>query len=125
MTKNCVAKRLKVNGIVQGVGFRPFIFQLAEQYGLKGEVANTSSGVAIQIEGSAGQVASFEADISAKSPLPSTTTMRSTGWPVLPIIFSSTIAKFICAVMTPLYETWPGPDDSCDVQGALCPFRFF
>ena len=68
MTKNCVAKRLKVNGIVQGVGFRPFIFQLAEQYGLKGEVANTSSGVAIQIEGSAGQVASFEADISAKSP---------------------------------------------------------
>jgi len=68
MTKNCVAKRLKVNGIVQGVGFRPFIFQLAEQYGLKGEVANISSGVAIQIEGSAGQVASFEADISAKSP---------------------------------------------------------
>ncbi len=68
MTENGVAKRLKVNGIVQGVGFRPFIFQLAEKYGLKGDVANTSSGVSIHIEGPAGKVASFEADLSAKSP---------------------------------------------------------
>ena len=50
-----VAKRLKVNGIVQGVGFRPFVFQLAAQYGLKGEVANTSSGVSIHIEGLPGE----------------------------------------------------------------------
>jgi hydrogenase maturation protein HypF len=68
MTDNRVAKRLKVNGIVQGVGFRPFIFQLAGQYGLKGEVANTSSGVSIHIEGLAEQIASFESDLSAKSP---------------------------------------------------------
>ena len=68
MTKNCVAKRLKVNGIVQGVGFRPFIFQLAQQYGLKGEVANTSSGVSIHIEGLAAQLASFESDLAVKSP---------------------------------------------------------
>ena len=68
MTENCVAKRLKVNGIVQGVGFRPFIFQLAENYGLKGEVANTSSGVSIHIEGPARQIASFEKDLSEKSP---------------------------------------------------------
>ena len=68
MTENCVAKRLKVNGIVQGVGFRPFIFQLAEHYGLKGEVANTSAGVSIHIEGLAEQIASFETDLSLKSP---------------------------------------------------------
>ena len=68
MTENWVAKRVKVNGVVQGVGFRPFIFQLAEQYGLKGEVANTSSGVTIQIEGLAEQVAAFERDLSTKSP---------------------------------------------------------
>ena len=68
MTDNFIAKRLKINGVVQGVGFRPFIFQLSEQYGLKGEVANTSSGVSIHIEGLAAQVASFEADLSAKSP---------------------------------------------------------
>jgi hydrogenase maturation protein HypF len=68
MTENWIAKRVKVNGVVQGVGFRPFIFQLAEQYGLKGEVANTSSGVTIQIEGLAEQVAAFERDLSTKSP---------------------------------------------------------
>ena len=68
MTDNCVAKHLKVNGIVQGVGFRPFIFQLAEQYDLKGEVANSSSGVTIHIEGLAEKIASFETDLSAKSP---------------------------------------------------------
>jgi hydrogenase maturation protein HypF len=63
-----VAKRLKVNGIVQGVGFRPFVFQLASQYGLKGEVANTSSGVSIHIEGPPEHIASFEKDLSEKSP---------------------------------------------------------
>ena len=68
MTANLVAKRLKVNGIVQGVGFRPFIFQLAEKYGLKGKVANTSSGVSIHVEGPAQRVASFESDLADKSP---------------------------------------------------------
>ena len=68
MTEICVAKRLKVNGIVQGVGFRPFVFQLADQYGLKGEVANTSSGVSIHIEGPPEHIASFEKDLSEKSP---------------------------------------------------------
>jgi hydrogenase maturation protein HypF len=68
MTENWVAKRVKVNGVVQGVGFRPFIFQLAEQYGLRGEVANTSSGVTIQIEGLAEHVAAFERDLSTKRP---------------------------------------------------------
>jgi hydrogenase maturation protein HypF len=68
VAKRCVAKRLKVNGIVQGVGFRPFVFQLADQYGLKGEVANTSSGVSIHIEGPPEHIASFEKDLSEKSP---------------------------------------------------------
>ncbi len=68
MTNNYVAKRLNVNGIVQGVGFRPFVFQLAQRYDLKGEVANTSSGVSIHIEGAPDRLASFEADLAAKSP---------------------------------------------------------
>jgi len=68
MTDHCVARRLKVNGIVQGVGFRPFVFQLAEKFNLKGEVANTSSGVAIHIEGSPEKVAAFEKELSEKSP---------------------------------------------------------
>ena len=68
MTDNFVAKWLKVNGIVQGVGFRPFVFQLAQKYGLKGEVANTSAGVSIHVEGLAGQIASFEADLATQAP---------------------------------------------------------
>jgi len=59
---------LKVNGIVQGVGFRPFVFQLAEKFSLNGEVSNTSSGVSIHIEGSPQNVAGFEKDLAEKSP---------------------------------------------------------
>jgi len=44
-------KRIFVTGIVQGVGFRPFVFGLATRYGLKGWVFNTSSGVEIEVEG--------------------------------------------------------------------------
>jgi hydrogenase maturation protein HypF len=68
MTDNFVAKRLQVNGIVQGVGFRPFVFQLAQKYGLNGEVANTSAGVSIHVEGLAGKIASFESDLAAQAP---------------------------------------------------------
>ncbi len=68
MTNSRVAKRLNVNGIVQGVGFRPFVFQLAEKYSLTGEVANTSSGVSIHIEGSPDNVAAFEKDLAEKNP---------------------------------------------------------
>ena len=45
MTDATSAKRLKINGIVQGVGFRPFIYKLANHLDLKGEVANTAAGV--------------------------------------------------------------------------------
>ncbi len=42
---------IKVSGTVQGVGFRPFVYGLATELGLKGFVANTSRGVTIDIEG--------------------------------------------------------------------------
>jgi hydrogenase maturation protein HypF len=68
MDKHHVAGRIEVNGIVQGVGFRPFIYNLALRHGLKGEVSNTSAGVAIVVEGSASHVDAFAADISAAPP---------------------------------------------------------
>lgn len=62
------ARRLEVNGIVQGVGFRPFVFQLAARCGLKGEVANTSAGVSIHIEGTLEAIRRFERELSQSPP---------------------------------------------------------
>ncbi|MFO7884342.1 MAG: carbamoyltransferase HypF [Desulfobacteraceae bacterium] len=45
------ARKLTISGVVQGVGFRPFLYQMAAQYGLKGEVVNTSKGVTLFVEG--------------------------------------------------------------------------
>ncbi len=62
------SKKLYINGIVQGVGFRPFVFQLAARYGLAGEVANTSSGVRIHVEGTVDNIAAFCREIAAAPP---------------------------------------------------------
>jgi hydrogenase maturation protein HypF len=43
--------KLAVRGAVQGVGFRPFIFRLASELGLRGWVNNSSQGVFIEVEG--------------------------------------------------------------------------
>ena len=43
--------QISVKGIVQGVGFRPYIYKLAASLCLKGFVTNTSDGVSIDVEG--------------------------------------------------------------------------
>ena len=53
-------RRIEIQGVVQGVGFRPFVHQLAARLGLAGHVFNSSAGVSIEIEGAAADVASFE-----------------------------------------------------------------
>lgn len=59
---------IKVRGIVQGVGFRPYIHQLATEYALKGWVRNQSDGVEMEIAGSAGAVQDFLRDFPVKAP---------------------------------------------------------
>ena len=44
-------REVTVRGIVQGVGFRPFVYALARGHGLSGEVRNDAEGVRIEIEG--------------------------------------------------------------------------
>ena len=68
MTAATSAKRLEINGIVQGVGFRPFIYQLANRYGLKGEVANTATGVALILEGPPDRIRQFTDDLPHRKP---------------------------------------------------------
>lgn len=43
-------RRLKIQGIVQGVGFRPFVYRLAHELNLSGWVENTAQGVMIEVE---------------------------------------------------------------------------
>ena len=51
--------RIHITGIVQGVGFRPFVYNLAEELGLSGWVRNTSAGVDIQVDGDEASLADF------------------------------------------------------------------
>jgi len=60
--------RVIVRGIVQGVGFRPFIYRLAHHYGLPGWVLNSTDGVVIEVEGAAARLEEFVADITIRAP---------------------------------------------------------
>jgi len=51
--------RISVRGVVQGVGFRPFVYRLAREHGLRGWVRNTSGSVEIEAEGDADEVRAF------------------------------------------------------------------
>ncbi|HHL39492.1 MAG TPA: carbamoyltransferase HypF [Deltaproteobacteria bacterium] len=51
--------RLVIKGIVQGVGFRPFVYGLAARHGLGGFVRNDGRGVTVEVEGAAGEVEAF------------------------------------------------------------------
>jgi hydrogenase maturation protein HypF len=62
------AARTRIKGIVQGVGFRPFIYNLARANGLKGFVSNTSEGVYIEVEGACHSVEVFHRSISEEKP---------------------------------------------------------
>ena len=46
-----IRRQIRVRGIVQGVGFRPFVYKLARELGLAGYVFNSSAGVTVEIEG--------------------------------------------------------------------------
>ena len=62
------AYSIKVRGVVQGVGFRPFVYRLARANGLKGWVLNAEEGVEIHLEGEQGTLQSFLAEMKARPP---------------------------------------------------------
>ncbi len=63
-----IASIIHINGIVQGVGFRPFVWQVAGQHGICGTVANTSEGVRIHAQGSPENMENFCRDLRERKP---------------------------------------------------------
>ncbi|MFJ6569631.1 carbamoyltransferase HypF [Streptomyces sp. NPDC091292] len=61
-------RHVTVRGVVQGVGFRPFVYTLAEEFGLTGWVTNNAQGVEAEVEGPARAVAEFCARIGTRAP---------------------------------------------------------
>ncbi|MCX6012540.1 MAG: carbamoyltransferase HypF [Chloroflexi bacterium] len=60
--------KISIHGVVQGVGFRPFVFQLASRFGLNGWVCNTSSDVKIEVEGDEESIKDFIKALGKEDP---------------------------------------------------------
>ena len=61
-------RKLKVTGLVQGVGFRPFVYRLARSHNLSGWVRNTSRGVEIEVEGPTASLDLFACQLRKEAP---------------------------------------------------------
>lgn len=60
--------QILVRGIVQGVGFRPFVFSLAQRQSLRGRVYNNTTGVVIDVEGDSYLIEQFIGEIKSNPP---------------------------------------------------------
>lgn len=61
-------RKFEISGIVQGVGFRPFVYNLAREYALTGSVFNHSAGVTIEAEGDSESLDRFALDLVERRP---------------------------------------------------------
>jgi len=61
-------RRLRVTGVVQGVGFRPFVHLIARRHALAGFVLNDGHGVVVEIEGERAALDDFERALTAEAP---------------------------------------------------------
>lgn len=63
-----VRQRVTVTGVVQGVGFRPFVHRIATELGLAGFVGNDSGAVFLEVQGQSASVAEFGRRLRAEAP---------------------------------------------------------
>jgi hydrogenase maturation protein HypF len=63
------ACKISITGTVQGVGFRPFVFKTATEFGIRGWIINTNEGVIIHAEGSQKSLGSFLRKVKRQSPV--------------------------------------------------------
>lgn len=62
------ARRIRLAGLVQGVGFRPFVYRLAAEHRLAGWVQNQVGEVVIEVEGTAKAIDTFVDDLLTRAP---------------------------------------------------------
>ncbi|MBW2348679.1 MAG: carbamoyltransferase HypF [Deltaproteobacteria bacterium] len=96
-----------IQGIVQGVGFRPFIYQLARRYGLSGYVTNTPYGVDLEVEGNEADLERFFRTV--QSDPPPLAHIASVAWEPMPLGRSETF-RIIESVQGPERNTLISPD---------------
>ncbi len=63
-----VGQAIHITGVVQGVGFRPFVYGLAQRHGLTGWVRNSSAGVDIAVDGNAAALSAFAHELQTTLP---------------------------------------------------------
>jgi hydrogenase maturation protein HypF len=61
-------KRIQIQGVVQGVGFRPFVYRIAQRFDIRGYILNSSGGVVIEAEAAGPALEQFIASLSAELP---------------------------------------------------------
>jgi hydrogenase maturation protein HypF len=61
-------RRIEVQGVIQGIGFRPFVYRLAREQGLTGSVRNLGGGVGIELQGPPRQLDRFELQLQRELP---------------------------------------------------------
>ena len=66
--KGCLAYRILIRGSVQGVGFRPLVYRLAQKHRIKGSVTNTGHGVTITAQGKPQDIKNFLKQIQSSLP---------------------------------------------------------
>ncbi len=96
-SKSIIAQQLRITGLVQGVGFRPFIYRLANKNKLLGNIKNCASHVDILVQGDREKIENFLNDIYQKNPpLASIKTIVKKEIEVNSDINSFVIEKSIC-----------------------------
>jgi hydrogenase maturation protein HypF len=101
------AAHVRVRGLVQGVGFRPFVYRLAREWGLTGWVCNDAEGVSIHAEGELHRLIRFLALLRRAAPTASTV-LSVTGAPAVPAGFDA-------------FHILPGPRDDQRSSGTRVP----
>jgi hydrogenase maturation protein HypF len=66
--QHCIRVEVRVEGVVQGVGFRPYVHGLAHRLGLSGRVGNDTAGVFMEVEGAEQAVTEFLAALPSEAP---------------------------------------------------------